>query len=219
MNDQKPVDTESATPSHRTIAAALAAAQSEMGRAKKSANNPHFKNKYADLDSVCDAAMPALNKHGIAVVQPMKREGDEWMVVTRFVHGESGEMMETPVPLMFGKRDMQGLGSAMTYARRYGLMALAGIAPEDDDGNAAAESVRNAPDNRPAAPSKADIEAATTALSKADTLDALKDAWGDIPRPVQSVPAVLEAKDARKAELETPAETTNADLGADEIPY
>lgn len=219
MTDQKPVDTESATPSHRTIAAALAAAQSEMGRAKKSANNPHFKSKYADLDSVCDAAMPALNRHGIAVVQPMQRDGDDWYVVTRFVHGESGETMETPVPLIFGKRDMQGLGSAMTYARRYGLMALAGIAPEDDDGNAAAESVRNdRTEQRPAAPGKAEIEEAVATLSQAETLDALKAAWGDIPRPVQAVPAVIEAKDARKAEIESPA-TDNADIGGDEVPY
>lgn len=140
MSDQNPVDTEIAVKSHRTIAAALAAAQTEMGRAQKSASNPHFKTKYADLDSVCDAAMPALNRHGIAVIQPLQKDGDDWLVMTRFVHGETGETMDTPIPLLLGKRDMQGLGSAITYARRYGLMTLAGIAPEDDDGNAAAAS-------------------------------------------------------------------------------
>ncbi len=60
-------------------------------------------------------------------------------VVTKFIH-TSGDELECPVPLIIGKQDMQGLGSAMTYARRYGLMSLAGIAPEDDDGNAAAAS-------------------------------------------------------------------------------
>lgn len=223
MNDQKPVDTEDATPSHRTIAAALAAAQSEMGRAKKSANNPHFKSKYADLDSVCDAAMPALNRHGIAVVQPMQRDGDDWYVVTRFVHGESGEMMETPVPLMFGKRDMQGLGSAMTYARRYGLMALAGIAPEDDDGNAAAESVRN---ERPAAPSPdpADTrDRIKAAIGRAQNAQALEALWAHhatedaLDRLHPAMKAEVEKAHAdRKAELEAPA---NADIGDDEIPY
>jgi hypothetical protein len=115
------------------IAKALAAAQMEMGKALKQSDNPHFRSKYADLGNVMDACMPALNKNGIAVVQTMQDE----TVITKLIH-ESGETLECPVPLLIGKRDMQGLGSAITYARRYGLMALAGIAPEDDDGNAAA---------------------------------------------------------------------------------
>ena len=124
---------------HKTIAAALAAAQSQMGKALKDSQNPHFKSKYADLAAVCDACMPALNANGIAVVQPMlESEFGRW-VVTKFIHS-SGGVLECPIPLILGKNDMQGLGSAITYARRYGLMALAGIAPEDDDGNAAAAS-------------------------------------------------------------------------------
>jgi len=115
------------------IAKALAAAQMEMGKALKQSQNPAFRSKYADLGNVMDACMPALNKNGIAVVQTMRDE----TVVTMLIH-ESGETLECPVPLLVGKRDMQGLGSAITYARRYGLMAMAGIAPEDDDGNAAA---------------------------------------------------------------------------------
>ena len=118
-----------------SIAKALAAAQMEMGKALKQSQNPAFRSKYADLGNVMDACMPALNAHGIAVVQTMRDE----TVVTMLIH-ESGETLECPVPLLIGKRDMQGLGSAITYARRYGLMALAGIAPEDDDGNAAAAS-------------------------------------------------------------------------------
>lgn len=125
---------------HKNIASALAAAQQEMEGAKKSSDNPHFRSKYADLGAVCEAVMPALNAAGIAVVQPVEQWADDLAVVTRFIHGASGETLETPMPLLLGKRDMQGLGSAITYARRYGLMALAGIAPEDDDGNAAAAS-------------------------------------------------------------------------------
>lgn len=124
---------------HPNIAAALAAAQAQMGKALKSASNPHFKSKYADLASVVDAAMPALNANGIAVVQPMAETDLGRSVVTKFIH-ESGEVLECSIPLIVGKNDMQGLGSAITYARRYGLMALAGIAPEDDDGNAAAKA-------------------------------------------------------------------------------
>lgn len=127
---------------HKSIAAALAAAQSQMGKAFKSAENPHFRSKYADLGAVMDACLPALNANGIAVVQPLTETEFGRAVVTRFIH-TSGETLECPVPLILGKQDMQGLGSAMTYARRYGLMALAGIAPEDDDGNAAVDSVKN----------------------------------------------------------------------------
>jgi hypothetical protein len=119
------------------IAKALAAAQMEMGKALKQSQNPAFRSKYADLGNVMDACMGALNKHGIAVIQPMQETEYGRCVVTKFIH-ESGETLECPVPLIVQKQDMQGLGSAYTYARRYGLMALAGIAPEDDDGNAAA---------------------------------------------------------------------------------
>lgn len=130
----------------KTIAAALAKAQTEMGKALKDSKNPHFNSKYADLGSVMDACLPALNKHGIAVIQPFVSGDFGHMVKTVLIH-ESGETLECAVPLIFGKNDMQGLGSAMTYARRYGLMAMAGIAPEDDDGNAAASSVKGAPIN------------------------------------------------------------------------
>lgn len=123
-------------PAHDTIAKALVAAQGEMESAKKTATNPHFKKKYADLEAVCQAVIPALNKHGIAVVQPLEKFGDHWLVITRFLHSGSDDTLETPVPILLERQDMQKLGSAITYARRYGLMALSGIAPEDDDGNA-----------------------------------------------------------------------------------
>lgn len=124
---------------HTNIAQALAAAQMEMGKALKKSSNPHFKSKYADLASVVDACLPALNAHGIAVIQPVRETELGRYVATVFVH-EGGEQLECSVPLILGKQDMQGLGSAITYARRFGLMSLAGIAPEDDDGNAAAMS-------------------------------------------------------------------------------
>lgn len=124
---------------HKNIAAALAAAQAQMGKALKSANNPHFKSKYADLSSVVDATMPALNANGIAVIQPMQESETGRVVMTKFIH-TSGEVLECAIPLIVAKNDMQGMGSAITYARRYGLMSLAGIAPEDDDGNAAAQA-------------------------------------------------------------------------------
>lgn len=128
------------TASHQNIATALAAAQMDMGKALKSASNPHFKSKYADLSSVADACLPALNMHGIAVIQPTVDDESGRYVRTILIHGSSGEQLDCRVPLIVSKNDMQGYGSAVTYARRYGLMSMAGIAPEDDDGNAASKA-------------------------------------------------------------------------------
>jgi len=137
----------------KNIATALASAQINMGKALKQANNQHFRSKYADLGSVIDACLPALNEHGIAVVQPTGEDEHGRFVETVMIHGESGEQLSCRVPLIVGKNDMQGYGSAVTYARRYGLMAMAGIAPEDDDGNAAAKA---APKVEPPKPISAD---------------------------------------------------------------
>jgi hypothetical protein len=112
-----------------------------MGKALKDSVNPAFRSKYADLGSVMDACLPALNKHGIAVIQPIMSDDFGKFVKTILIH-ESGEQLECAVPLIVGKNDMQGLGSAITYGRRYGLMSMAGIAPEDDDGNAAVVSAK-----------------------------------------------------------------------------
>lgn len=143
---------------HKNVYAALAAAQAEMGKALKDSSNPAFKSRYADLASVMDACMPALGKHGIAVFQPTFDDDTGRYVKTVFAH-VSGDMIECRVPLIVTKNDMQGYGSAVTYARRYGLMGMAGIAPEDDDGNAAAK----------APPPKAPHV----------STEALRDAWAD----------------------------------------
>ena len=141
MNDPEPIEVKKVEEvSVKSIAAALASAQANMGKALKSAVNPHFKVKYADLSSVMDACLPSLNEAGIAVIQPTTDEGGDMFVETILIHGESGESLKCRVPLIVSKKDMQGYGSAVTYARRYGLMSMAGIAPDDDDGNAAAKS-------------------------------------------------------------------------------
>jgi len=137
----------------KSIATSLAAAQINMGKALKQSSNPHFRSKYADLGSVMDACLPALNEHGIAVIQPTGEDEQGRFVETILIHGESGEQLSCRVPLIVSKNDMQGYGSAVTYARRYGLMAMAGIAPEDDDGNAAAKA---APKQEPPKPISAE---------------------------------------------------------------
>lgn len=144
-----------------SIAKALVAAQQEMTKATKGSENPHFRSKYADLGNVMDACLPALNKNGIAVIQIQKHVEGEDYVVTQFLH-ESGQFLETAVRLLIGKADMQGMGSAITYARRYGLMELAGIAPEDDDGNAAA----NTPADRKQKPAAKEQKPAETGPPK-----------------------------------------------------
>lgn len=206
------------TVSHKSVAAALAMAQAQMGKALKSANNPHFRSKYADLASVMDACLPALNANGIAVVQPTVDDESGRYVETILLHGETGTELKCRVPLIVQKNDMQGYGSAVTYARRYGLMSMAGIAPEDDDGNAAAKAAPKGEDRKPAGPPQEALDAAKDSLAGADSLDQLKAIWSDLPKPVQTVPAIIQAKDARKAELDQPARPDNSDL-ADELPY
>lgn len=121
------------------IAAALAQAQSKMKNAPLNKTNPHFKSKFADLASVRDTVIPALSAHGIAVAQTIggaPGSADQGFLYTRLVH-TSGQWIESSCPLP-QLNDMQKLGSAITYARRYSLSAICGIAAdEDDDGNEA----------------------------------------------------------------------------------
>ena len=118
------------------IAAALVKAQKEFGPALKSSTNPHFRSRYADLAACVEAVIDALNANGIALTQRLTPSDNGVIVETVFIH-ETGEVIncgQLHVPA--SKHDPQGYGSALTYARRYSLMAACGIAPEDDDGNA-----------------------------------------------------------------------------------
>lgn len=123
----------------KQIASALVKAQREFGPALKTSTNPHFRNKYADLSTVVDSVIDALNNNGIFLMQMTHETPDGAMVETTFVH-ESGEMLSCG-KLFFpaSKHDAQGYASALSYVRRYSLMAACGIAPEDDDGNAASK--------------------------------------------------------------------------------
>jgi len=123
------------------ITAALLAVQAEIEAVPKTSINPHFKNRYADLATVWSVARPVLNKHGIAVVQkPVTGGGNGGGLlagcVTELRH-TSGEIIESTLLLPVSKPDAQGVGSALTYARRYALAAMVGLAPEDDDGEGA----------------------------------------------------------------------------------
>ena len=115
---------------------ALIQAQKQMAKVLKRATNPHFRSKYADLKSVVEAVMPAFLNNGFAVTQPNGADELGDYVETILMH-DSGFSFKSKVYLRLGKQDMQGYGSATTYARRYGLLGMAGVAPEDDDANAA----------------------------------------------------------------------------------
>lgn len=121
------------------IASALVKAQKAFGPALKSSSNPHFKSKYADLSACIEAVIDGLNANGIALIQKQHPHDGGVAVETIFVH-ESGEILSAGMlTVPAAKQDPQGYGSALTYARRYSLMAACGIAPEDDDGNAASK--------------------------------------------------------------------------------
>lgn len=117
------------------LSTALAKAQGEIRGATKDSTNPHFRSKYADMASVRDAIQDALSKHGIAYVQFPEGGPETVTITTVLTCGE--EWMRASYSMRPVKSDPQGMGSAITYARRYALMAAVGVAPEDDDGNAA----------------------------------------------------------------------------------
>lgn len=123
----------------KQIASAFVKAQKAFGPALKSNTNPHFKSKYADLSACVEAVIDSLNANGIGLVQMTHPDETGVTVETILLH-ESGEQLTAGrLHVPAAKQDPQGYGSALTYARRYSLMAACGIAPEDDDGNAASK--------------------------------------------------------------------------------
>lgn len=133
----------------KLISTAMVKAQKEFGPALKSSTNPHFRSKYADLAACVEAVIDALNNNGIALIQKCHESDTGVNVETLLLH-ESGESLSCGVlHVPASKQDPQGYGSALTYARRYSLMAACGIAPEDDDGNAASRTARNPLDSIP----------------------------------------------------------------------
>jgi hypothetical protein len=127
----------------KNFAKAFIEAQKEMETATKDSANPFFKSKYADLNSIREACLPSLNKHGIAVLQPIVQVESKNYIKTLLLH-ESGESMECLTEIIYSKQnDAQAQGSGITYARRYGLQSLVNVGAEDDDGNKASEQSKN----------------------------------------------------------------------------
>ena len=181
----------------KNIATALVQAQKAFGPALKSATNPHFRSKYADLAACVDAVMSSLNAAGIALIQKSYDSDNGVMVETVFVH-ESGETLECGIlHVPASKQDPQGYGSALTYARRYSLMAACGIAPEDDDGNAGSRrteirTVDGLTDHLSAINAAADEPALIKAFKEGYAACKGDEAWQN---------TIIKAKDAMKKKL------------------
>ena len=180
----------------KNIATALVKAQKAFGPALKTATNPHFRSRYADLSACVEAVVDALNDNGIYLLKKNYDCDNGVMVETVFVH-ESGEMLECGIvhfPAV--KHDPQGYASALTYARRYSLMAACGIAPEDDDGNAGSKPVKA---NQNA------MQDHLTAIQDAKSVEALQDAFKDAYKAAGNdkewLTAVTAAKDMMKRKL------------------
>tara|TARA_B110000503_G_scaffold112420_1_gene168481 strand:- start:6 stop:587 length:582 start_codon:yes stop_codon:yes gene_type:complete len=181
------------------LAAALAKAQGQMKGAIKDSANPFFKSKYADLASVVEAIRAAFSANGLSYIQTVEpSEKDEVRVETTLLHS-SGEWISCGVlSLPVSKVDAQGYGSALTYARRYSLSAAVGVAPEDDDGNAAS-----------AAKPKKTMDCTTHlfALGAAPTLDDLQAVFKTAYKEAQAendtmaMATITNAKNKRKTEL------------------
>ena len=195
------------------IASALVKAQRAFGPALKTHTNPAFRSRYADLGACIEAVIDALNGAGIALIQKQHPNEGGVTVETIFVH-ESGEILSAgllSVPAV--KQDPQGYGSALTYARRYSLMAACGIAPEDDDGNAASQPQQSQARGRPAhqkqthaAPTTADMDAMAMEIESCATLPELQAAWkkanGAYKGNADALKTLGDIKDRIKQQLE-----------------
>lgn len=143
---------------------ALHAAQSTLHGVVKDAKNPHFKNRYATLEAVIEAAKPALQANGFAFTQAPGSLVDGALEITTMLMHQSGEWLRSTLHVPLAKKDPQGVGSAITYGCRYALMATLGLPPVDDDAEAA---TRGEPSKPQSAPVKAG-EGAKAYLSMAE---------------------------------------------------
>jgi hypothetical protein len=178
-------------PDHANVHAALCAAQAEFAPAVKNSNNPAFRSKYADLQSCIEAVGPALNKHGIAYYWDAIQDEGQWVVECHLVHAATTTAITCAWPVIIDKANAQGFASGSTYARRYSLMAVTGLAPEDDDGNAAA-SQNHAKPSVPPQVAQARAQANALVARVREALAHGEDAWL-MDHVVSAAPAVRAA--------------------------
>jgi len=193
----------------KTISAAFVKAKKAFSPALKDKTNPAFRSKYADLGACIDAVDDALLENGIAFFHETFEDTTGITVETVFLH-ESGETLrfgKLHVPA--SKQDPQGYGSALTYCRRYSLMAACGIAPEDDDGNAGSKPVQKpVPKNEPIKLTESAVADFVVSIMDAGTMDDLKKAFVTAHRAAEHVADAEaqvrfeQAKDKRKTAIQ-----------------
>ena len=179
----------------KQLAAALNKAQSEMSGAKKSSKNPFFKSKYADLKEVIECVKAPFANNGLSFSQfPISSDGFAG-VETILMH-ESGEYISNEFTLKCAKNDPQGMGSAITYARRYSLQSVAGVPAEDDDGEGAMKRQYIAPALKPM--TKAEAIDSLAAAKNSEELDC---AWKKVAVELKTDKEVIGVGKARRAEF------------------
>jgi hypothetical protein len=161
------------------LATALSKAQGAIDDATKTGLNPMFKSRYADLASVRAVIREPLAVNDLVVMQ-FPRTSDNCVEVETMILHKTGEFMSETLRLPVNKWDAQGIGSAITYGRRYGLMSMLSIASEDDDGNAAVQ--RSAPQAAPIAKQNKLSDDVRTGVEQAarQGSDALRAKWASL---------------------------------------
>jgi hypothetical protein len=160
---------------------ALHTFQGQVDAVARNATNPHFKNRYATFENVCDTIRPHMQECGLIWSQ-MPSEVSEMglSVKTVIAHVESGEAIETVMVVPLSKRDAQGAGSALTYGMRYSLMAMLGLPPtDDDDGNLGSQKQSAPPQEKPASKAQArdPYKALQAAIAAHTSPDKLSEWW------------------------------------------
>lgn len=197
----------SMSPTISKIAEALAKAQLQMGPAVKDRKNPHFQNTYATLAS-CFEALAPLHANGIAVTQIPLDGGERGVRVATVLMHSSGEWIRGDLWMPVSKQDAQGFGSALTYARRYGLQAVTGLAADDDDGNQASPPPPRRQQAAPPRPANTPhVDALLARVREANTAAALNKVARDTVNaglPAGDVEAVKLAVQLRRSTLQAP---------------
>lgn len=176
----------------KNIAPALLKAQKLMGAAIKGSKNPYFKSSYADLGAVLEACKELLNENGVVILQPHRRNEFGTFVETLLLH-ESGEWLTSQTPVVFAKEsDPQAQGSAISYARRYGLQSFLGMPAEDDDGEKAMPRAKKETTTLPLSTSITTISGNTIVTNNTPNVETTKPRT-TFRKPVATPEAVKEA--------------------------
>jgi hypothetical protein len=204
------------------IATAMAKAQGKIEGAAKAAKNPAFKqggkeSKYADLASVWDACRDQLATNGIAVIQAPRADGPKVTVETMLTHS-SGQWMKDELTMTAQQGTPQAIGSAITYARRYALAAMVGVAPADDDGNAA--SGVDSPAGRPEPTHAEHHEAPATNVDKVKAKVQAANGKPDPAKQIlgEAIVALGNEKDAKTFLAAQRGEKVGSPVTEDELP-